>query len=169
VRRVHIIGRKNSGKTTLIVELVHYFVARGLKVGTIKHTHHQHELDTPGKDSHRHRVAGASVVGILSGNLTAAFVPCDPDLPRERRYDILAPLYETCNLVLVEGDMQSHAPRVEVWRSATGQEPIAAKEPGVAAVISDEPVAVPVKRLPKSDLAAIAAFLLSLVNQSDRT
>ena len=61
MKRVHILGRKNHGKTTLVVELVEYLTARGMHVGTIKHTHHAHELDTPGKDSHRHGEAGASV------------------------------------------------------------------------------------------------------------
>jgi len=75
MRRLHIVGRKNSGKTTFIVELVRYFTSSGLRIGTIKHTHHQHELDTPGKDSHRHREAGAQVVGILSRAMSAVFLP----------------------------------------------------------------------------------------------
>ena len=59
MRRIHIIGRKNSGKTTLVVELVQQLSAMGKRVATIKHTHHRHELDVPGKDSYRHREAGA--------------------------------------------------------------------------------------------------------------
>ena len=72
MNRIHIIGRKNHGKTQLVVELVEEFSLRGLRVGTIKHTHHDHELDTPGKDSHRHRSAGAAVVVIDSA---ASLVP----------------------------------------------------------------------------------------------
>ena len=66
-----MIGRKNSGKTTLVSELVTEFTARGYRVGTIKHTHHQHELDVPGKDSYRHREAGAAIVGIISSIVVA--------------------------------------------------------------------------------------------------
>ncbi|MDC0936360.1 molybdopterin-guanine dinucleotide biosynthesis protein MobB, partial [Pirellulales bacterium] len=68
VPRVHIVGRKNHGKTTLIVELIGELRGRGLRVAAIKHTSHAHDLDTPGKDSHRHGEAGAAVVGILSRN-----------------------------------------------------------------------------------------------------
>ena len=71
MKRLHIVGRKNSGKTTLIVDLVRHLTALGHRVGTIKQTHHQHELDTPGNDSHRHRQAGAAAVGIVSPALHA--------------------------------------------------------------------------------------------------
>ena len=56
--RIHVVGRRNHGKTTLLVELVEELCRRGLRVGTLKHSSHTHELDTPGKDSHRHRLAG---------------------------------------------------------------------------------------------------------------
>ncbi|MCA9266810.1 MAG: molybdopterin-guanine dinucleotide biosynthesis protein B, partial [Planctomycetales bacterium] len=69
MKRLHLIGRKNHGKTRLIVDLVEELTSRGLRVGTIKHTHHRHELDTPGKDSYQHRTAGAAVVGILSRSM----------------------------------------------------------------------------------------------------
>ena len=75
MRRIHIIGRKNSGKTSLVVRLVEYYRTAGYRVGTIKHTHHHHELDTPGKDSFRHRQAGASAVGILAPTMNAVFWP----------------------------------------------------------------------------------------------
>ena len=75
MKRLHIVGRKNSGKTTLIVDLVQLLTKNGCRVGTIKHTHHHHELDTPGKDSHRHREAGAELVGVVSRSMTAVFRP----------------------------------------------------------------------------------------------
>ena len=73
VKRIHIVGRKNHGKTTLVVDLIQAMRKAGCRVGSIKHTHHGHELDTPGKDSHRHRTAGADVVGICSPSLNALF------------------------------------------------------------------------------------------------
>jgi molybdopterin-guanine dinucleotide biosynthesis protein MobB len=78
MKRLHVIGGKNHGKTTLVVELVKEFSRRGISVGTIKHTHHQHELDVPGKDSYRHRMAGAAAVGILSPSMSALFFLCHP-------------------------------------------------------------------------------------------
>ena len=62
MRRLHVLGRKNHGKTTLVAELVAELTRRGWRIGTIKHTHHHHELDTPGKDSWMHRQAGAREV-----------------------------------------------------------------------------------------------------------
>jgi len=68
---IHIVGRKNAGKTTLVCDLIAALTQQGLRVATVKHTHHQHELDVPGKDSWRHREAGAAAVGILSPGMVA--------------------------------------------------------------------------------------------------
>lgn len=138
--RVHIVGRKNSGKTTLVCELVREFTSRGIRVATIKHTHHHHELDTPGKDSHLHREAGAAAVGILSPQMTAMFIPSDRELRGERRYEQFESLFADCRLILVEGDLNSIAPRIEVWRSVVSEEPYAAKDSAISAVVSDDSV-----------------------------
>lgn len=143
MKRLHIIGGKNHGKTTLIVELVRELTGRGLRIGTIKHTHHHHELDTPGKDSHRHREAGSAVVGICSRSMNAAFWPPDEDergaASGEQKYAKLASVFDDCDLVLVEGDSQTRAPKLEVWRSEIGTAPIAKSNPSVLAVVSDDP------------------------------
>ncbi len=160
MKRLHIIGRKNSGKTTLIVELVQLLTSQGLRVGTVKHTHHQHELDTPGKDSHRHRAAGAEVSGILSPDLNAVFFrPTQPhDDPL--RYDAIAPFYQHCDLVLVEGHWQTLAPKVEVWREAAGKSAMAQEDRSILAVITDDPLPVAVPVLPRSDLELLVPQLL---------
>ena len=102
MKRLHIVGGKNHGKTTLIVELVQELSSRGLSVGTIKHTHHHHELDVPGKDSYRHRMAGACAVGILSPAMSAVFLPVDQAASDEEdRYAALARIFQECRLVLV--------------------------------------------------------------------
>ena len=137
-RRIHIVGRRNSGKTTLVCELVREFTARGLKVATVKHTHHQHELDTPGKDSHKHREAGAAAVGILSPHMTAMFIPAEREQAGESRYAQFEVQFSDCDLILVEGDLQALAPRIEVWRSATIENPYASNDCGIIAVVSDE-------------------------------
>jgi molybdopterin-guanine dinucleotide biosynthesis protein MobB len=155
MKRLHIVGRKNQGKTTLIVELIELLTARGLRVGTIKHTHHRHELDTPGKDSHRHRQAGARAVGILSPELNAVFWPVEAQPPAEARYDAFAPLLADCDLVLVEGDSQTTADKIEVWREVVGGPPMAERDPAILAVVSDDraEVACPVfRRKPLDDL-----------------
>ncbi|MEY3459102.1 MAG: Molybdopterin-guanine dinucleotide biosynthesis protein, partial [Planctomycetota bacterium] len=132
--RIHIIGRKNSGKTTLVCELLNALSERGLRVASVKHTHHRHELDTPGKDSHKHRESGAAAVGILSPQITALFLPMDrASQPDADRYKAFESAFQDCSLILVEGDQQTAAPRIEVWRSATNQPPLAADDPGILA------------------------------------
>jgi molybdopterin-guanine dinucleotide biosynthesis protein MobB len=172
VKRVHIIGRKNHGKTTLVVELVQALSARGLRVGTIKHTHHHHELDTPGKDSHRHRESGAAAVGICSPSMNAVFWSGNRDTSQsgsnqEDKYAVFAAMFERCDLVLVEGDTQTDAVKVEVWRSAVGSAPIALDNNSVAAVITDDvlTVATDVPVWPRSDVNAVVDGLLSLLNE----
>lgn len=136
--RVHIVGRKNSGKTTLVCELVHEFTRRGLKVATVKHTHHRHELDSPGKDSHKHREAGAAAVGILSPHMTALFIPTDREPRGASRYAQFELQFTDCDLILVEGDLQASAPRIEVWRGESAEPPYAANDSAIIAVISDD-------------------------------
>jgi molybdopterin-guanine dinucleotide biosynthesis protein MobB len=166
LKRVHIVGRKNSGKTTLIVDLVQHLTANGYRVGTIKHTHHHHELDTPGKDSHRHREAGAAVVGILSPGMTAVFRPTDrAGNDTTDRYDELAPMFADCDLVLVEGNLQTTAFKVEVWRAAVTEQPIAAQDSSIAAVITDDAVRVAVPTWSRADISIVARCLLEVVTR----
>ena len=140
MKRVHIVGGKNHGKTTLVVELLKELQDRGLRVGTIKHTHHDHELDIPGKDSHRHRQAGAAFVGILSRSMNAVFWlnQDPPDAHSEPRYDSFVNAYGSCDLVLVEGDTQTDALKVEVWRAALGTSPVCHRIKNIRAVVTDD-------------------------------
>lgn len=164
MKRLHVIGRKNHGKTTLVVDLVEELSRRGLRVGTVKHTHHKHELDVPGKDSHRHREAGASVVGVLSRGLSAVFVPTDENTAGDERYAAFAGSFDGCDLVLVEGDSQTTAPRIEVWRSGVGDEPLAMGDPSILLVVSDDDPVTRVERLARSDVAAVAEWILDRLN-----
>lgn len=162
MRRIHIIGRKNSGKTTLVVELVRELSTRGLRVGTVKHTHHKHELDTPGKDSFRHREAGAALVGILSPGMDAVFRPhVEESQPRDRYADFEA-MFANCDIVLVEGDSQTEAMKVEVWRKAVTESPLAAHDSTIVAVITDDPMELETDRWPRNDVALVASRLLEL-------
>jgi molybdopterin-guanine dinucleotide biosynthesis adapter protein len=162
MRRIHIIGRKNSGKTTLVVELVQELTSRGLKIATVKHTHHHHELDTPGKDSFRHREAGAAAVGILAPAMNAVFWPAPPTQPECDRYDQFDPLLADCDLVLVEGHSQVEGIKVEVWRSVTASPPYAAEDLSIRAVVSDDSVPCPVDIWPRSGIAELADRILQL-------
>lgn len=155
MRRLHIIGRKNSGKTTLIVDLVRWFASQGRRVGTIKHTSHRHELDAPGKDSWKHREAGAIAVAIVSPKMHVLYKP----QPVEKKPDVYAELdawFNDCEFVLVEGDSQTLGPKVEVWRNATGQPPYAAEIAGISAIITDDALETPLPIWPRGDVSKLA-------------
>jgi molybdopterin-guanine dinucleotide biosynthesis adapter protein len=136
VKRVHIVGRKNHGKTMLITELMQVAVQQRFVVGSIKHTHHHHELDVVGKDSHRHRMAGAAVVGIISPSTSALF------LSRTNfqgdRYAELIPQFRGCDLLFVEGDASTSAPKIEVWRGKLDTAPLASTDPSILALVTDD-------------------------------
>lgn len=160
MNRIHVLGRKNHGKTQLVVELVEEFTRRGLRVGAIKHTHHSHELDTPGKDSYRHRAAGAAAVGIVSRGLCAVFLPVERMPVGQDRYEALAPAFSDCDLVVVEGDLQTTAAKIEVWRAVQNTAPLACEDPSILAVVTDDPLEVGVPVLPRADVAALADWIL---------
>ena len=167
MKRIHIVGRKNSGKTTLISEVVEHLSQQGIRVGTVKHTHHRHELDTPGKDSHRHRLAGAEVVGILSPNLNAVFFRPGECHDAPDRYDAIAPMFRQCDLVIVEGHSQTTAPRVEIWRAACGKTAMSCEDASILAVITDDPLDLNVVKLSRQDIAGVAAHLKEWATAGD--
>jgi molybdopterin-guanine dinucleotide biosynthesis protein MobB len=160
MRVVAIVGRSGSGKTTLIEKLIPALRRRGLSVSTIKHTHHHRiELDTPGKDSHRHRVAGARDVIVASdGGWARISESAEPaslaDLLRELR---------PVDVVIVEGFKQLDGlRRVEVFRGMG--EPLVLEDPGIAAVAV--PAGLQIKgfhgpTLPLDDIEAVLDFILS--------
>lgn len=161
MKRLHIVGGKNHGKTTLIVELVQELARRRVSVGTIKHTHHHHELDVPGKDSHRHREAGAEVVGILTPSMTAIFRPVPrEDWAIEDRYGTFGRMFDRCQFVLVEGDVQTAAPKIEVWRAATGTAPLAARDPSILAVVTDDACPATVLALPRKSISSLVDWII---------
>ncbi|GIW95632.1 MAG: hypothetical protein KatS3mg110_3673 [Pirellulaceae bacterium] len=165
VLRLHIVGSKNHGKTTLIEQLVPALKARGWRVGTVKHTHHRHELDVPGKDSHRHRMAGAEPVAVLSRDLVAVYIPRGRDSSQEP-YDFLERWFDACHIVLVEGDMQARGAKIEVWRAQLGTPPRAIEDPSILAVVTDDPVCVQVPVLPRHNLAPLVSWIEQLLHDS---
>jgi molybdopterin-guanine dinucleotide biosynthesis adapter protein len=153
-----VTGWKDSGKTTLMERLVAEISGRGLSVSTIKHAHHATDIDHPGRDSHRHRQAGARQV-IVSSPVRWALMcelrgEAEPPLA-----DLLARL-DPVDLVLVEGYKAAPHPKVEAHRAATGQPLLAPDNPTVRAVASDGMPDVAVPRFHLNDTAAIAGFIL---------
>jgi molybdopterin-guanine dinucleotide biosynthesis protein B len=160
MQRLHIVGRKNHGKTTLVVELVAELTRRGRRVGTIKHSRHIHELDAPGTDSFRHRHAGAQAAAIVSAELVGVFFPRPPLLDV---YERLEPLYAQCDLVLVEGHIDLPGTKIEVWRAGLGTASLAAERDDIAAVVSDDPLNVAVSVLPRHPIDRVVEYAESLI------
>ena len=153
-----VTGWKNSGKTVLMERLVAEFTRRGVSVSTIKHAHHDTDIDHPGRDSFRHREAGAREVVVSSPNRWALMHELrgagEPKLE-----DLVARL-SPVDLILVEGYKRAPHPKVEAHRRETGRPLLAADNDSIRAVASDEPLdglAVPLLGL--DDTAAIADFI----------
>jgi molybdopterin-guanine dinucleotide biosynthesis adapter protein len=160
MRVVAIVGTSGSGKTTLIERLIPVLMARGLSVSTIKHTHHHAiELDTPGKDSHRHRLAGASEVLVASDHGWARIAASPEPASLQTLLSQLRPV----DVVLVEGFKQLEAlRRVEVFRGPG--KPLALADAGIAALAAPSGVDLcgfEGLTLPLDDASAIADFILS--------
>lgn len=130
-----IAGWSGSGKTTLITRLIPALVAKGLSVSTIKHAHHSFDIDTPGKDTWRHREAGASEV-LISSRARLALMREMRDAPEPELDDLLQRLAPV-DLVLVEGYKSAGHPKIEVHRAATGKPPLYPDDATVLAVVSD--------------------------------
>jgi molybdopterin-guanine dinucleotide biosynthesis protein B len=154
-----IIGWKNAGKTSLMERLVAALTARGLSVSTVKHVHHDVDLDQPGKDTWRHRAAGAREVVLASAHRHAILTE-HRDAPEPALPAILARLAPV-DLVLVEGYKRDTHPKIEVFRAAAGHRLIQPNDPLVRAVATDAALpdlSVPVLDL--NDTAAVADFIL---------
>ncbi len=156
-----VVGWKNAGKTGLMERLVQDITQRGLRVSTIKHAHHSFDVDHPGKDSFRHRAAGAQEVLLASGNRFALMHElrgtAEPSLSQ-----LLAKLTPV-DLVLVEGYKRDAHPKIEAHRAVTGNPLIAPDDPTVRAVASDSPVTVDRPCFDLNDTRAIADFILAEV------
>jgi molybdopterin-guanine dinucleotide biosynthesis protein B len=157
MRAFGFAGWSGSGKTTLIERLLPRLAARGLTVSVIKHAHHRFDVDHPGKDSHRHRVAGAAEVLVCSAQRWALM----RELRGEPEPDLAALLrrLSPCDLVLVEGCKRALLPKIEVHRPGTGAELLYPNDPQIVAVASDAPLRAPVPVLALNDYDAIAAFV----------
>ena len=155
------VGGKNAGKTGLMERLVAEITARGISVSTVKHAHHSFDVDHPGKDSHRHRVAGAHEVLLASRQRVALMQELrgadEPSL--EALLARLSPV----DLVLVEGYKRDAHPKVEAHRAETGNPLIAPDDPTVRAVASDVPLTLDRPVFDLNDTRAIADFVLAEV------
>ena len=164
---VGFCGPSGVGKTTLVEQLIPLLKARGQRVSVVKHAHQRFDIDRPGKDSHRHREAGASEVLIASAHRLA--------LLREYEVAGLPPVHQliaelsAADWVLVEGYKHASLPKVEVWRAALPEAPLYPTDPCVVAVATDAAAALPQPTgLPVFDMAAVPVLASWLMDTAGR-
>jgi molybdopterin-guanine dinucleotide biosynthesis adapter protein len=153
-----VAGWSGSGKTTLIEKLIPRFVKRGLRVSLIKHAHHTFDVDQPGKDSYRHRHAGASEVLVTSSRRWVLMHELRGT--QEPSFEDQAKRLSPCDLVIVEGFKHAPIPKLEVWREATEEGLLHPEDPHIVAVASDVKVATKLPLLDLNDDAGIAEFIV---------
>ncbi len=159
MRLYGVVGWKNAGKTGLMERLVAEITARGFTVSTVKHAHHSFDVDHPGKDSFRHREAGAREVLLASRHRFALMheLRGAPEPTLAELLEQLAPV----DLVLIEGYKRDAHPKVEAHRAETGNPLIAPDDPTVRAVASDSAPALDCPVFDLDDTGAIADFILA--------
>jgi molybdopterin-guanine dinucleotide biosynthesis protein MobB len=156
-----VVGWKNAGKTGLMERLVTEITGRGFTVSTVKHAHHTFDVDHEGKDSHRHRVAGAQEVLLASRNRFALMHELrDEDEPTLA--ELLAKLAPV-DLILIEGYKRDAHPKIEAFRGETNNPLIATDDPTIRAVASDTPMTLDCPVFDLDDTTSVADFILGEV------
>jgi molybdopterin-guanine dinucleotide biosynthesis protein B len=154
-------GWSGSGKTTLIEKLIPRFVGSGLRVSLIKHAHHNFDVDTPGKDSHRHRHAGASEILVTSSRRWVLMHELRG--AQEPSFDEQIKRISPCDLLLVEGFKFAPIPKLEVWRKEPGEALLHPNDPHIVALATDAKVESRLPILNLNDDTGIAAFILKFL------
>ena len=137
-----LAGWSGSGKTTLLAALIPEFVARGLTVSTIKHAHHEFDIDQPGKDSWRHRQAGAREVMVASSRRWALMHELR-DAPEPPLEELVAKM-SLVDLLLIEGWKRHPHPKLEVHRPSLGKPLLYPQDPEIVGIASDQPITAPI-------------------------
>ncbi|HEY1720320.1 MAG TPA: molybdopterin-guanine dinucleotide biosynthesis protein B [Magnetospirillaceae bacterium] len=157
-----LAGWSGAGKTTLVEGLLPQFTARGLRVSTMKHAHHAFDIDQPGKDSYRHRTAGATEVMVVSANRWAHIHELRG--MQEPSLEELVARMTPVDLLLVEGFKRHAHPKLEVYRAAVGKPPLWREDADIVAVAGDASDGLTLPLFALDDHAAIANFIVERIN-----
>ena len=151
-------GWSGSGKTTLVKSVIPALIARGFKVSTIKHTHHNFDIDRPGKDSFEHRAAGAQEV-VITGAARWALLHENRGKAEPSIQDMLARMAPV-DIVLIEGFKSYPHPKLEVYRPEVGKPLLSPDDDSIIAVASTASLDVTVPQLPLDDIDAVVDFII---------
>lgn len=151
------VGRKNSGKTTLMEKVILGLKTAGYRVGAVKHDAHRFEIDHPGKDSFRFQAAGADTTVISSPHMTAVIMHHREEMALG---SILSRFVSEVDIVLLEGYKTSPFPKIEVHRKATGEPLLRPPPPGLIAVATDEPMDTSVPQFGIHDPDSLRRFII---------
>ncbi len=154
---VAIVGNSGTGKTTLITRLIPELKRRGFRVGTIKHDVHGFEIDRPGKDSWRHKDAGANMV-MISSPYQMAMVR---DVDHDSKLEELEPCFSGVDIILAEGFKNSGVPKLEVFREEVQNRPVCGNDKKLLGLIADAHTDLDVPHFPTDDIRGIADFLVT--------
>lgn len=167
---VGFAGFSGSGKTTLVERLIPVFRLHGLRVSVVKHAHHRFDIDHVGKDTHRHREAGAFEVVVASDQRLALMREFEQTIALSVHH-LIAELYEGVDWVLVEGFKDSDLLKIEVWRAESGKPARYKDDDFIAAIATDSPEALPAPTqldvLDINDADAVVAWLLGNADRFD--
>jgi len=157
---IGVAGFKNAGKTTLVERLVRHLTRLGHRISTVKHAHHSFDIDHEGRDSFRHRAAGASEVAVVSASRWA-IIHESRDEAEPPLADILARL-GPCDLVIIEGYKRDGHDKIEVRNLALDHPKLAGDDPTIVAIASTGPIAdAPVPVFDRDDVTALADFIIA--------
>ncbi len=163
---IGVCGFKNSGKTTLVEKLVRHLTERGIRVSTIKHAHHDFDIDHEGRDSFRHRKAGAAEVAVVSQHRWAIMHELRGDEPPSLD-EVLSKL-TPCELVIVEGYKRDTHDKIEVRNLELSHAILAGDDPTIVAVAANGKITSSVPVFDRDDVAALAQFILQHVGLSEK-
>lgn len=168
---VAFVAASGTGKTTLLEQLIPLLRAHDLRIATIKHTHHEFDIDQPGKDSYRHRAAGAQQVLVASRRRWALITEHPDGRPEPQLAELLTALdHDALDLILVEGFKHEDVPKIELLRPSLGKPALYPHDQGIIAVASDAPQSVggDVQLLDINAPEQIAEFVLRHIVQGQR-
>ena len=157
-----VVGRSKTGKTTLIEKLIPLLKSRGLRIATVKHHHGDFEIDREGKDTYRHKVAGAKAVLLASPVKIALVIDIDKEMKVQ---EIIYKYIHDVDLVITEGYKRESFPKIEVFNWKKDTFPVCFGDRSLIALVTDKRIDVPVRQFLRDDIEGVAEFILNLVWQ----